>query len=162
LLGFFSRGFGHCSFSFLLLTVIHEFGAHARGFGPGYCFLRVIFLSQQIPRWGCLVRGPGLRFNFFAAWCGVQSPAVPAPRRLPSHVLFLLFAGSRADCSARLVLALIFIFLSYFLNCAAQATLVCAPRALCLAPGAITTVSFGTVLDFVVKLRFRLCVDSCR
>jgi hypothetical protein len=39
-----------------------------------------------------------------------------APGRLPSHGSFLLFTGSRADSSARLVLALIFVFLSHFSN----------------------------------------------
>jgi hypothetical protein len=39
-----------------------------------------------------------------------------APGWLPSHGSFLLFTGSRADSSARLVLALIFVFLSRFSN----------------------------------------------
>jgi hypothetical protein len=46
----------------------------------------VIFLSQQIPRWGCRVRRSGLRFDLFAARCGVQSPAVPAPRTRYRHL----------------------------------------------------------------------------
>jgi hypothetical protein len=40
------------------------------------------------------------------------------PGRLPSRGSFLLFTGSRADSLARLVLALIFVFLSRFSNCA--------------------------------------------
>jgi hypothetical protein len=147
LLGFFSRGFGHCSFSFLLLAVIHGFGARARGFGPGYCFLRVIFFVSADPALGVPCAPIRLAIQFLR--CLVWSPEsccsyakTLAPGRLTSHVSFLLFAGSRVDSSARLVLALIFVFLSRFSNCAHPGHAGLRPQALCLAPGASTT-GFG-------------------